>query len=82
MRPLASGLEAVVRCNFVPNAAASCSHRVDVKLEPRSLTIVSVTPCLETYWIRALAHVSAVGLDMGIASGHLVFLSIIEKRYL
>ena len=56
-------------------------QRLEVKTDPLSDVICRGTPTLEIQcWRRADAHSAAVALRRGMASGHLVALSIIVNR--
>lgn len=69
-------------CIFIPRLAARACHKVDVKFAPLSLVMYSGSPYLLTQLIKALAQFSTVCCLIGVTSGHLVFWSIIVKRYL
>jgi hypothetical protein len=57
------------------------AHVLDVNCVPRSVVKTSGTPNLATHVLtNASAHCSAVIPDKGIASGHLVVLSMMVSR--
>ena len=69
----------MVRCR-IPRLVLMASHNDDVKLVPLSEVIVSGRPNVEIQLMSAVVQVSAEMSLMGIASGHLVALSIIVNR--
>ena len=81
--PLASGLYAAVVWSSMPSDDASAAQRLDVKTEPRSEVMTSGRPNLAIHPSRRARRQSlVVALFIGVASGHLVDLSMVVNRYL
>ena len=78
--PLHSGLYAVVWCNLKPKEVEMLCNNLEVKFAPLSVTNVSGIPYLLIHEIKPAAQLSADVEVMGIASTHLVALSMIVKR--
>ena len=80
--PFAWGWYDVVCCRFTPSSWASDDQTSDVKTEPRSDVMCSGRPnLLIQASSRADAHDKVVASSFGIASSHLVDLSMIVNRY-
>ena len=66
-----------------PSLVASCVHKAEVKTDPLSEVIVSGRPNLAIQpSMSAVTQESVVASVIGVASGHLVDLSIVVNRYL
>ena len=69
--------------SWIPRVVASAAQRLDVKTEPLSEVMTSGRPNLAIQpFRRAHRQSSVVAFFMGIASGHLVDLSMVVNRYL
>ena len=84
MRPLVTGWYAVVRMCLEPSICMSCIQSTDSNCDPLSVVMVDGTPIklnnLSTpteAWITDCAVISLIGM----ASGHLVNLSMQVRRY-